>query len=195
MQIGNYEVTLSGLNLFRGMEGYGINANINVQKCSSETVTSGRPKKIALAMDEGAGGEMRFEIEGAFGSETYKANEKIFKEIEEELKTRKPLEIEGMKLTWTMALLVDELAEDIFNKKEAGKLKKRMEEYIIVGIPGGDRYGMFKLSTKAAKHTVTSLIETEHGRNYLKKIVDTAKSTLKPGEQILNTNLPKEFVN
>jgi hypothetical protein len=158
------QVELKKVKLFRGMEGYGLNADvwINGVKC-------------LLAIDEGNGGEMDFERYA--NTEVVKANVKL---LEDHIKTL-PKDKDGFKVD--MGSFIDNVLVKQEEAKVKAKNEKRMERLyntaIVIGVPNADRYQFINYK-RPLSEVPTMLLQ--------RKVNEVQLTYCKKGVKILNTN-------
>lgn len=85
----------------------------------------------------------------------------------------------GMEFDQSLESVIDGLLEDWLKAKEVLKMERKMQRAILVGVPNGNSYGLYKFVVPLSKIPVEQL-QASVGRI-------TAK--LEAGEVILNTNL------
>jgi hypothetical protein len=155
------KVTIKNLKSFRGMEGYGFNADIYVNGVKS-----------MFAMDGGNGGQIDYEI--VKGQE---ANVRLVKDYVKSIS--KKGEDSDMELDIYIAGKVDEHENAKVKAKNDRKMLKLMSEAIVFGVPDANNYRFFNF--KRPLSSIPAIILQAH--------VDKAKKVMKTGEVFLNTNL------
>ena len=95
-----------------------------------------------------------------------------------------------------LEMLVDNLFEEYITTKERGKFLKKREKAclnsIVFGSPNGTSYRSFGWKQKGI--TIEQLKLTPNGVTAIKNAIASAKKECGEGEVILNTNLPKEWI-
>jgi len=155
------KVTIKNLKSFRGMEGYGFNADIYINGVKS-----------MFAMDGGNGGQFDYEI--VFGQG---ANFQLLKDYVKSIS--KKGEDSDMEMDLYIARKVDEYENAKLKAKNENKMAKLMAQAIVFGVPDGNGYRFFNF--KKPLSTIPAIIIQAH--------VDKAKRAMKEGEVIFNTNL------
>lgn len=154
-------VTIKNLKSFRGMEGYGFNADIYVNGVKS-----------MFAMDGGNGGQIDYEV--VKGQE---ANVQLVKDYVKSISKRG--DDSDMELDIYIAGKVDEFENLKLKAKNEKKLAKLMAEAIVIGVPDADSYRFFNF--KKPLSSVPVIV--------LQSCVDGAKKVMREGEVFLNKNL------
>lgn len=154
------KLELKNTKSFRGMEGYGYNATLYADGV-----------KTALVMEAGNGGEISYEV----------YNQEYFSKVETYAKTLPAVEYYGSKLSMDMDLLMGRLYDQIDITK---KMKSLMSKKILIGIPGAFERGE-SIRTISFQKPLSSL-----PKDKLQEFISKTIPSLKPGEKILNTNLP-----
>lgn len=85
--------------------------------------------------------------------------------------------------------LVDEKVKEIEHKKLERQAANKMKRAILFGI---DIYHSYKYVQFSSN--IEWMVSRPAGINSIKKVIAEFKSNAKPGEQILNTNIPKEWL-
>jgi hypothetical protein len=182
-------ITLKNVKTFRGMDGYGVNADVYIDGVL-----------CFFALDEGCGGEMNLE---SYAHQYHnkpifadRINAKI-KEFENYIKTLPELEepsfIKGETYRYKQTMetiinaLIDQMEADKQRKAFERKRAKRMVTAIVWGKPEGNEYSYIDF-----KIPIEFFIPTQI--QALQKRVDAIREKhCKDGVVILNTNLPKEI--
>jgi hypothetical protein len=155
------KVTIKNLKSFRGMEGYGFNADIYVNGVKS-----------MFAMDGGNGGQIDYEV--VKGQES---NVQLVKDYVKSIS--KKGEDSDMELDIYIATKVDEFESLKLKAKNENKMAKLMAQAIVFGVPDGNGYRFFNF--KKPLSSIPAIILQSH--------VEKAKRAMKEGEVIFNTNL------
>lgn len=163
-------IELKKVKTFRGMEGYGLNAEVYVNGI-----------KACFVIDEGNGGEMRFDQ--VYDRASMELLEKYAKSI-----PQTPLEVNGkpymrdgkvVMMDTTVAELIDDAFDEIQKKKEEAKLVKKFANHLVWGVPGAAQYAQVKYNVPLAAIPAAQL----------QAAVDKWKATFKKDERFFNTNL------
>ncbi len=110
-----------------------------------------------------------------------KGKKELLMEGEAYAKSLPPVKDEDMELNMTLEFWCDLRA----GEHEALKQKERhQKKAILVGIPSGSEYTMHQL-----RFSIADLLKTDTGKNSLSTMITKIQASLKPGEEILNTNL------
>ena len=120
----------------------------------------------------------------------------LIKEAEEHCKQLPPLKLSnGGALPMDLELYIDTKVEDFIRQRETEKMKKKIQKQQDTAIVFGTElsFRAAHWSLKSGKKAPISFMLEKHP-DEVKKQVETIKGLLKPGERILNTNLPKEFL-
>jgi len=155
------KVTIKNLKSFRGMEGYGFNADIYVNGVKS-----------MFAMDGGNGGQFDYEV--VKGQE---ANVRLVKDYVKSISKRG--EDSDIELDMYIATKVDQYENDKLKAKNERKMAKLMAEAIVFGVPDGDGYRCFNFKKPLSNVPVI----------VLQSCVNGAKKAMTEGEVFLNKNL------
>ena len=169
------KIELKRIKTFRGMEGYGLNADVYVDGV-----------KTCLAMDDATGGGMRFEIYD-------QAKYKLLEDYANSLPST-PLMIDGkhmerdgkpIMMKVTVEELIDKAYNDYEKEKTEAKKVKLMVDHLIWGVPDANSYTTVKFRLPLTKIPTATL----------QQAVDKYKATFKNGEKFLNTNLNALGIN
>ncbi|MFA5366657.1 MAG: hypothetical protein WC333_02135 [Dehalococcoidia bacterium] len=170
------KLELKKIKTFRGMEGYGLNADLYINGV-----------KCYFVLDEGNGGEIDFQPELYQNpkAEQVKANIKLLDEYiatlpEQELFT----DDKGKKHTYKpdLSFILDELINEQEKAKVAKKMEKLFETAICFGVPNSGRYRYITWKNKKPLSAMPKIIiQGEVNRIKAKECKD--------GVVILNTNL------
>lgn len=139
---------------------------------TAELYVNGQP--CASAHNEGGGG-MTMLTPGKNCSELLRAAESY-------AKTLPAVKSDDMMLDMTLDFWCDLQVGEF---QLAKQILKHQKKGILAGIPGSGEYDHYQL-----KHQIADMMLMPSGRESLKKfLIGTVIKNLKPGEQILNTNL------
>jgi len=145
--------------------------------------------KAAFAKNDGHGGPTYYANVGQI------LNAKLVSQAEEWAKAQPDHKYEsshGMKEFSVKMDLEHYIDLLVASQEEKQMLAKRQVAGLVVGVPGSEQLSIFKIRQTRGlpKRTIANLsIEN------LKSLVANVTKQLKPGERILNTNLPTEITN
>jgi hypothetical protein len=163
------KVELKNIKIFRGNEGYGMNANIYVNGV-----------KTAFIIDSANGGCFDYEI---VQTPQAKGN---FKLLEDYIKTLPKMKTDTGKysgiyeITMDMDLFIDSVMKRQEKSKFEAKKQKLFEIAVVFGSPDGNSYRSCKFK-QPLKDYATVVLQ--------RHIDDIKAKILKPDEIIFNTNL------
>ena len=165
------KIELKNIKTFRGMEGFGLNADIFINGV-----------KCIFVMDAGDGGEIRYE-ENIYGKDSEKValNIKLLDDYIASLPAKtSTFGDKTLTIPYDRDILVDELFNEIEKQKGNKKMQKLFNTGIVFGIPDANSYKYMDFKhplSKIAKGTIqvyVDKIKLQHCKN---------------GVAILNTNL------
>lgn len=135
-------------------------------------------KKIAYAKNDGHGGCTYYNV--------YKREDRPTLEAAEEfVKTLPSTTYNGsfgeLVIESTLETIIDNAITAFEKKKENKRMEKDMETSILIGVPNGFSYRAFGFQYKLKLKSVSP--------ESLQKLINHAKSKMREGEIILNTNL------
>lgn len=163
------KVELKNVKTFRGMEGFGLNADIYINGV-----------KCLLVIDEGCGGEfLYYENIEHKNPELVKANIEL---LDNYIATLPAKTYGSMTIEIDRDIFIDNILAEQENEKNRKKMVKLMETAILIGVPNTDRYSYFRQKLPLAKFPKSTL------QSFINSIKD---KHCKDGVVILNTNLQK----
>ena len=161
MKLGNLEVTTKHVRYHQGHEGIGLNCNIYVDGV-----------KTAAFYDAADGGEGT--IREIFNQEKFSLlKEEIGRQPDVEYKEEPGL-FEAFSVKYDIEYMVNACAEEVERKR----MENLFKTALVWGVPGGTSYQFLKFKNPLASVP----------KDQIKLIIST-RIKLKPGEEILNTNL------
>ncbi|MET6999385.1 hypothetical protein [Chitinophaga defluvii] len=144
-------------------------------------------RKVGYASNDGKGGCTNYEPDHPDDRDTLRA-------AEEYCKTLPPWKLDDttsipMNLEHFIDRKIDEYANMEERKRFQRKMEKSMAAHIVFGIPGADEFKSYPTSAP-----IVALLSSESGQQLLSnEIQQVVTAFIKPGEQILNTNIPSEL--
>jgi hypothetical protein len=135
-------------------------------------------KKIAYAKNDGRGGSTYY-------NHYNREDRPALEAAEEFAKTLPSTTYNGsfgeLVIESTLETIIDDAIDAFEKNKDKKKMEKEMEASILIGKPNGFSYRVFGFKGKIKLKSVSP--------ESLQKLIDYAKSNMREGEVILNTNL------
>ncbi len=166
------KIEFKNVKTFRGMEGYGINADIFINGV-----------KCLFMMDDANGGEYRYDVIRGKNPEEVQAN---IKQVDDYIASLPPEKPEGMNMT----IKVDrdiyfnnklvEFEEQKAKEKAAKKMEKLFDTAVVFGVPDGKSYQYLNFKRSLSD---VPLIDLQ------KAVTSISQKYCKDGVVIFNTNL------
>ena len=176
------KVELKNVKFFQGREGQGLNADVFIDGKSAFHVN-----------DSANGGEFHYSANGydanaPSGGITFKLNQGLLQALSEyasSLEDRLLYPEEPQRGTFPMDLdtLINDMVEASEKERFANKMKKDMLTKVVIGVEGQSSYGTVNI-----KVAIASLTQEQKD-----KLIQDVQKFIKPGQKILNTNLPVSF--
>ncbi len=175
--MANLRVELKNIKTFRGMEGYGVNANVYINGV-----------KCMFIYDSGDGGMMNFEHNVTKNQAMNDRVKSCIEALEAHIKTLPAVNRTGSGKLYPVTLedFINDLLVEQEKQKVIKKMEKRMQTAILIGVPNADRYSYFDF-----KRPLSTIPKTT-----LQVQVNLIKAkNCSGGIQILNTNLEALGIN
>ncbi len=167
LHMKNPKIELKKVKTFRGHDGVGLDCDLHVDG-----------KKVCHVFDSAHGGENEYHEYGNTPEEV-KSNRQILLDLNEYAKTlppnKFPDDLGGKEYPQDLGDIINTLLMDI-------EIKKKFNTHIVVGVPGGDSVREISYGKPVIKLKLFQVSDLQFR-------VNTIKTQLKEGEQILNTNL------
>lgn len=161
-------------------------------------------KKLGQALNTGDGGETRFDLQDPFN----KSHKQLYQEADDHckqmpdriIKVPAQFKVPGNEIKAKMDFIeyIDMLVDEEWNRKEKERvltwITRNQVDSIIFGEEDGEVYRL-KLGDHKYKYTIGQLLaHKEMGIEALANTIQEVKKKLKPGQRILNTNIPAELL-
>lgn len=160
------KVVLKNVRMFRGMEGYGLNADVYINGV-----------KCTFVIDSGDGGCMDYED---VQTPAAKANLKLLNDY---IKTLPPETCTDFGKPFTIKIDLDTYINNVLvrqdNEKQHKKMEKLYNSAIVFGVPNADKYQYLNFK-RPLKEVPTMLLQ--------RKVNEVQLTYCKKGVKILNTN-------
>ncbi|TXJ24886.1 MAG: hypothetical protein E6Q24_15170 [Chitinophagaceae bacterium] len=146
-------------------------------------------RKIGYVSNDGKGGSTSYEAD-------HPDDRPLLRAADEYCKTLPPWKLDDevsvpMNLEYFIDRKIDEYATQEELKRFQRKMEKSMVAHIVFGVPGGDQFKSYPTNAPIAE-----LLRHEAGQQSLSnEIKIVVVEFLKPGEQILNTNIPSTYLD
>ena len=176
--------------------------NIQIQDRQSEETTAFTSslwingKKIGYAKNSGKGGSTDYGLDNYHDQ----VSKKILADAESYCLQLAPLSMdkygihesgESVSLPMSLELFIDLIIDDLIDKKEKNKFRQKQLKHQKNAILVGDDTQYKRITWD---YSIDELLKHETGRAAIKNTVSKYKKSMKPGERILNTNIPGELL-
>jgi len=141
--------------------------------------------KAGKTFNYGNGGITAYRGYDAKGRKLIKDAERWCNNLPPEVLTYKGRAVEN---PMSLDRYIDNIVQDYHNKHAIAEFEKKFEREMKSGIVFGVAGKYFNVLRFA--NPIEKILQFKHGEDYLKKAVHRVQSSLKPGERILNTNIP-----